>query len=360
MIVLSNGSYDGWSDQNKNCNSIDLTVSWWRIPLYLLCSVSALGQYRLPIKDYPRALVVQLVGYEVQWQMLQGLDSFHTDDGLDVASANAVGAISAVVTAFAMTWITDLLSAQYNNRILQRQKGKKYSRFDNFMFYLVAVWVRVCYWIGLGRKADVDFLEMEPKLRDQAQELRDPSHARSQIRLSEHEEQTLIVAIIGAENLSQWSVLMPTVYQLVPGSLIARLWFNAIFPPKPIEMTMSTTTAAGVAVNYTAFKEDVQHTAVFANLMVIATSLAIGLIVGWRLVDLFKYIRNVFCSCIHKESGSSVTDSERAARNRKKDRQGFMNQMSADDPDDIIYSSAMLDPILEGEETNDNQAEVDE
>ena len=71
-------------------------------------------------------------------------------------------------------------------------------------------------------------------------------------------------------------MLMPTVYQLVPGSLIARLWFNAIFPPKPIEMTMSTTTAAGVAVNYTAFKEDVQHTVIMFRVgILVAAFLAV-------------------------------------------------------------------------------------
>ena len=39
-----------WFSSNKaNCDNNFVQGQWWRIPLYLLCSVAVLGQYRLPI-----------------------------------------------------------------------------------------------------------------------------------------------------------------------------------------------------------------------------------------------------------------------------------------------------------------------
>ena len=65
---------------------------------------------------------------------------------------------------------------------------------------------------------------------------------------------------------------MPAVYQLVPGSMIAKLWFESLFPPAAPSDSSS----------------------VFANLMVIATSLAIGLIMGIAVartgVNIYIYI----------------------------------------------------------------------
>ena len=41
---------------------------WWRIPLYLACSVAVLGQYRFRLEQMWRGLLVQLAGYEAQFQ----------------------------------------------------------------------------------------------------------------------------------------------------------------------------------------------------------------------------------------------------------------------------------------------------
>ena len=64
-------SADTWSDQKSQCGQIDLGSQWWRIPLYLACSVSVLGQYRFPIVQYWRGLTVQLAAYEVQFRTLR-------------------------------------------------------------------------------------------------------------------------------------------------------------------------------------------------------------------------------------------------------------------------------------------------
>ncbi len=76
---------------------------------------------------------------------------------------------------------------------------------------------------------------------------------------------------------------MPTVYQLVPGSMIAKLWFNSLFPP-------STDQSDYEAQNN-----------VFSNLMVIATSLAVGLVLGLALARLTLNVWNkvkVWCKCL--------------------------------------------------------------
>ena len=70
MMMTLKDSQEKWIEQADNCGKLDLHATWWRIPLYLLCSASALGQYRFPIVDYWRGLAVQLVAYEVQYQLL--------------------------------------------------------------------------------------------------------------------------------------------------------------------------------------------------------------------------------------------------------------------------------------------------
>ena len=43
-----------------------------------------------------------------------------------------------------------------------------------------------------------------------------------------NEEDALVEALVQAEPLNIWSLLMPAIYQLVPGSLIAKLLFSWI------------------------------------------------------------------------------------------------------------------------------------
>ena len=61
---------------------------------------------------------------------------------------------------------------------------------------------------------------------------------------------------------------MPALYQLVPGSLISKLWFDSIFPPQ-----LATA------------EQDV-----FSSLMVTSISLALGLIIGLAAVQTFSSI----------------------------------------------------------------------
>ena len=60
----------------------------------------------------------------------------------------------------------------------------------------------------------------------------DPATATTEVVFEEGEESALVEAIVGAQDLSVWATLMPAVYQLVPGSMIAKLWFSIIYPPE--------------------------------------------------------------------------------------------------------------------------------
>ena len=264
LMMTTDKSLDAWLDQNGNCGNINLDDQWWRIPLYLLCSASALGQYRFPIVHYWRGLAVQLVGYEVQYQVAKWSASRHEGDFLDIAGANTAAAMASVIFAVLLSVVVDRLSSHYNKRLLHREVEK--SAFGDFMYNLSAFYVKASNYVGLGRKSDLVFLQMEPRIRAQTTELRDVNHPRKEIRLTQEEETVLIEAVISAENLNIWALLMPTVYQLVPGSLIARLWFNAIFPPPLIEENQSLN-IEGIIYGYITFKPDQVAESVFQILV---------------------------------------------------------------------------------------------
>jgi hypothetical protein len=88
-------------EQVGNCGQLAIAAAWWRIPLYMLCSVACLGQYRFPIVDYWRGLVVQLVAYEVQYTLQNYFEDDYTEtrSNIDSAASNFIAAAAAVVTA---------------------------------------------------------------------------------------------------------------------------------------------------------------------------------------------------------------------------------------------------------------------
>jgi hypothetical protein len=83
----------------------------------LLCSASALGQYRFPIVDWWRGLIVQLVAYEVQYKVQLYLVKDHANDNMDLAFANVVGATTAVCMArFLTRFIVDPIRTHFYDR----------------------------------------------------------------------------------------------------------------------------------------------------------------------------------------------------------------------------------------------------
>jgi len=258
-IVLSDdrkGVVEAWNDNDGHCARSDfLDDKWWRIPLYLLCSVSALGQYRMPINYYWRGLLVQLVGYEVQYKLFAHVDSDR--DLVDTAISNALSAFVSVCVAVVLSQLIENWNLAYNNRMLHRGGG---DRDEGILFKVTTFSIEFTNKIGIGRKADLDFLNMKGIL----DEIYDSKVARKSLTNGK-EEKLLIDAIVNAEPLNVWALLMPTVYQLVPGSLIARLWFNYILP------------------------DPNEEDSVIAGLMTTASSLAVGLISGFGFVQLIYF-----------------------------------------------------------------------
>lgn len=111
-------------------------------------------------------------------------------------------------------------------------------------------------------------VELEKKIYQHSKELKDPTHERTEIKLDPEEEDLLLDTIVYAESMNIWAMLMPAVYQLVPGSMIARMWFETIIPPADSSQQDNT----------------------FAGLMVTSISLALGLILGEAIVEIISGI----------------------------------------------------------------------
>jgi hypothetical protein len=98
-------------------------------------TLQALAQYRMPIVDYWRGLTVQLVAYEVQYQCMKYFENNNKadSDNMDHAFANVMGAIAAVISAFALAEIVEIFKQRYYDRILQRNdKGSVIALYPGF------------------------------------------------------------------------------------------------------------------------------------------------------------------------------------------------------------------------------------
>ena len=350
IALKSDDVFGKWEFQeDNNCGLIKLDEKWWRIPLYLLCSASALGQYRVPIVHYWRGLVIQLVGYEVQYQLFKYFDGLHDQDFLDTAVSNIGGAAAAVLAACALSYVVDHLGAYYNARLLQRDIPGENTMVGEFVYRFISCFVRGFNAIGLGRRSSVMFLRMETKLKQQTRELADPKHPRTEIKLTPEEEVVLVEAIVDAENLNIWSLLMPAVYQLVPGSLIARLWYNAMFPPSLVtndrlvvfsnnSTGIVSTSINGIEGNYTDSAVNEEADDVFYGLFVVSTSLAMGLILGFSLVQTLARMLTAITTILKCGRESDQTEQEQELEEERIKRQQFRQQgvlpMTGDDDPD--------------------------
>lgn len=213
--------------------------------------------------------------------MSKYLEKRHPHDNLDTSASNIGGAAAGVVTACVLSFIINKYYDFYHARLLQRDDAKtKNSNIGNCAFRFMKYWIKLTSCLRITRESEVRKLHLEKKVRSEVAELRDPSHPRSEIRLDTTNENLLIEAIVGSMDLNIWAILMPALYQLVPGSLIAKLWFNSIFPPS------------------NATSED----GVFGSLLVISISLALGLIVGFAAVQLMGAAFWKFCRCCFKSA----------------------------------------------------------
>jgi hypothetical protein len=323
------GAADAW--YTSSCNREFIDGKWWRILLYLGNCVFVLGQYRLPIAHYWRALVVQLVAYEVQYQAFNGMDQIHVKDHLDTAASNITGAACGVCAAALISWIVNVNGDFFRARLLQDNASDN-TRLGDFYFHFLPILQKAVYNCGIGRPSDIMKFEVEERLKVLRTELKDPHHSRDRIEFPPTEEDVIIDAIICTQDMNTWSILMPAVYQLVPGSIIAKLWFGAIFYENP----------------YLNLKEgdknlDSQES-VFANLMVISTSIALGLIIGFSLFQSVVFIVGRSCFRGDEKRNEEDRDNFKLDRRYISTKQGMMEGMytvvhdADDDPDSMGHS----------------------
>jgi len=287
MMTLSGQSHAKWYESQAYCKNTHTDEGWasdspWRIPLYLLCCMTVLGQYRFPIRHYWRALIVQLVAYEVQFEIQDFMKGLHgTVNNMDYAAANMVAVIASV---FAAT----LLSKRYfrtalHNKVMNPSKNEGGSS-KSFLSSIKKCVENCAVSVGLLRSSRtaledmlLDFQQPSPRTSAEfgAAELgADTSGGGEYHRyLTQKEEKVLMEAIIEDHPWNIWALLMPAVYQLVPGAIVAELWFNSLFP------YVASVDDVGVS-------SDTGTSNVFSELMGLSTSLAIGLILGLAIVRL--------------------------------------------------------------------------
>jgi len=373
MLAVQGEASKTWYSSEENCNKDFVSGQPWRIPLYLLCSVAVLGQYRLPIAQYWQGLVIQLIAYEVQYLVVNGIGEYFTLDHLDTAASNIAGAAAGVVSACALSWLISKCRVFYSARLLQKEEN--HTRMGTVIYKFMRYSVKAWSCLGVGRQSDILKHDMEEKIKVQKKELNDPHHPRDRINLPEEEENLVLETIVSSQDINIWAILMPAVYQLVPGSIIARMWFNSIFPPLPFglqaekvlnseasywqncqvmdndEIQCENTIPKEKLLNV---PQDSQES-VFSNLMgkknlirvialclysiyythlpsftVISTSLSLGLIFGFAICQIYTFFVGKLTEYCKVE-----TDEQIALRKRRQDlMEGMYTQATspADDP----------------------------
>ena len=204
MMFTMEHTRDKWIQQNDNCGLIALDEKWWRIPLYLLCSASVLGQYRMPIRFYWRGLLVQLAAYEVQYQV--GRIHNTANDNMDYALSNTLGAIAATLTACLLSFAVEhLCHGPYQKRILHIKgvDGQDAKAHQRCCYAYGRTSVQCLSKAGIGRKGDLVMLEVEKKMQVAA----GPDSPDQPIMLEEHEEAALLRTIVELEGV--WALATP-------------------------------------------------------------------------------------------------------------------------------------------------------
>ena len=315
-IVLTGSVYDVWVDQqNEQCNVTELEV--WRIPIYILCSLSVLGQYRFIIMDYLFGLIVQLAAYEVQYILLDNLDERHRFDGIDTVASNILGAMVGVAVACFVAYLADYV--KFQGRIVStddsddKQISSMVRKLSRKTYKILT---RVCSCLHLGRGLIDRSSEVHSKLEEQSR-LQDKT--KDEIKLDEVDEAILVEDAVEAEGYNVWSLLMPAVYQLVPGSKLAMYWYDVIFPPRPIQYSETS---------------DLESESPEFVLWYTSVSLALGLILGLAIVRVIVWaILTVFLCCMKLKSNDKAHRVNSFVI-RQFGRQAIANDSVDNDPDD--------------------------
>ena len=188
----------GLSHREKNCGNIDLDEIWWRIPLYLLCSASVLGQNRLLIVHYQCGLVVQLCAYKFQYLTCLYIHQKINYNHLNIASYNVIGAASGVISACALSFVTNKVGRFFYVRLLQKYQSNN-SKIGNYLYQFMMLIISMFTCLCIRRESDILKIRLEKNLWILSKELKDNSHPRHEIRLEKKDENVLLETIIIAE-----------------------------------------------------------------------------------------------------------------------------------------------------------------
>ena len=277
----------------------------------------------------------------MQYQLLTHFAPSHEFDNMDHAMANVGGAAAACISAFALAKFVEFFKQRYYDEILQRHGGETDHQGrcrDKCLYGIMACCVNFSGFLRLGRTSDLVKVRMQKKLEAINDEKKlDAQWGRKRklkdrIVLDKNEEMAFVESLVGAQTLNLWAMLMPAVYQLVPGAMVARMWFNSLFPPllevsKDAANTTRLVNGTNVTVSNTTktYVRDGDHAGTFSNLMVISTSLAVGLILGFALVNLLVYLWNTFRGLIRwlvccGDDDPVAGKGNRAMQNKKKEK----------------------------------------
>jgi len=293
---------------------------WWRLPLYILCSVSVLGQYRFVVMNYWLGLLVQLAGYEIQYRVNNHFKDRHTFDGMDTVYANVSGSVAAVVAASFLCLMLEIVRKSTTVKMMQNNEEEKLSMFGKFMNSVYGSWVHWASRLGITRGLPRQVARVRKKLEELTE---------TQV-LSVEEEAILIAGVVESQEFNVWSFLMPAIYQLVPGSKIALFWYGTIFPFTPLANVVNVTALDSYEDSAAPIVDSSYY-----DLMLISVSLALGLLLGLALVRVVGYaFFTITALCRDKRKPEEEIVKIASKNQREYFRRGVSRQNVDDDPSD--------------------------
>lgn len=123
-----------------------------------------------------------------------------------------------MISAVLLYAMVNIVRSPYYDVLLHRGRASRWRR---------CIYGLTAFFIGFGKVFGC-VLRTEAKKLAMARNLsalnRKKLDEEETIMLGQMEEQLLVDSIIDAESSNIWAILMPAVYMLVPGSMIAKLW----------------------------------------------------------------------------------------------------------------------------------------
>ncbi|VEU43321.1 unnamed protein product [Pseudo-nitzschia multistriata] len=239
-------------------------------------------------------------------------DKAHEFDGMDTVFADLAGAMAAVFAASMVCFFIDNLRHYSNLSVVGKSAEEtKLSRSGQLTNKIYECLVFVGSSLGLGRGLFRRHANCKKKLSEIAKA---EGKNKMEVRLSVEEEATMVEAAVEAQETNVWSLLMPAVYQLVPGSKLAQFWYKLIFPSEE---------STGIV--------DSPETALWLT----SVALALGLILGLTAVRLLGFSLITIASCVRKKIESE--DDEIGKSTRQRERRGVTAQSNDFDPSDLVW-----------------------